>query len=206
MNEVQTWNSLAGRYDRVVRLFDRSYPAIARRLASDLRGRASALEVAAGTGQFTLELARVVDRVVATDLSPAMVDRLGAVVRAAGVTNVEFATMSAYALAARDGSFDAVFCANALHVMARPERALSEFRRVLADDGVLIAPTFLHGADGARRALSRVMSAVSPFVAHARLDLDGLCELVEEAGFSIRGRARLPGLFPIGYVVAARAG
>ena len=33
---------------------------------------------------------------------------------------------------------------NALHIVAHPEKALAEIRRVLKDDGVLIAPTFTH--------------------------------------------------------------
>ena len=45
---------------------------------------------------------------------------------------------SAYA----DQSFDVVIVVNALHIVPEPEKALSEIRRVLKDDGVLVAPTF----------------------------------------------------------------
>ncbi len=203
-NESRVWDSLARRYDRIVRIFGRSYPAIRQRLSDDLRGRAKVLEVASGTGQFTFDLARVAESVVATDISPKMVECLRTAVQEAGATNVEAATMSAYELDAPPSSFDAVFCANALHVMEQPRQALQEFRRVLTSDGVLIAPTFLHGADRTRRALSRMMSLISPFVAHTRLDLESLCAMIEETGFSVERRERLPGLFPIGYVVALR--
>ena len=205
MDESHTWDALARRYERIVQIFDRSYPAIRKRLSDDLGGRAKVLEVAAGTGQFTLDLARVAERVVATDISPQMVARLRAAVRAAGATNVQVTTMSAYEIDAAASSFDAVFCANALHVMEQPRQALREFRRVLTSDGVLVAPTFLHGTDVARRTLSWTMSLVSPFVAHTRLDLAGLCALLEETGFTVGRREKLPGLFPIGYVVASRA-
>ena len=43
-----------------------------------------------------------------------------------------------------DKSFDIVLIANALHIMPDPGKALSEIRRVLKDDGVLIAPTFVY--------------------------------------------------------------
>ena len=204
MDESSTWDALARRYDTIVRFFDRSYPAVCERLAEDLGGRARLLEVAAGTGQFTARLADTVAEVVATDVSPAMAQRLGEMTRACGLTNVTVEVMSAYALDSEPGSFDAVFCANGLHVMGEPRRALAEFHRVLESDGLLITPTFLHGVDAARRLLSRSMSLVSPFVAHSRFDLDGLCGLVADAGFEVQRRERLPGVFPIGYVVAQR--
>ena len=41
-------------------------------------------------------------------------------------------------------SFDVVIVSNALHIVPQPEKALAEIRRVLKDDGELIAPTFTH--------------------------------------------------------------
>ena len=37
-----------------------------------------------------------------------------------------------------------VIVSNALHIIPQPEKALQEIKRVLKDDGVLIAPTFTH--------------------------------------------------------------
>lgn len=203
-SEGRVWDRLAGRYDIIVRLFDTSYPVVRERIRRDLRGCGRVLEVAAGTGQFTPELARVAGALVATDLSPEMVVRLQARLDAEGLGNVQAAVMSAYALDVADGSFDAVFCANVLHVMDDPQRALREVRRALTGGGLLVAPTFLHGADGLRRALSRAASLLSPFVAHARLDLRGLRSLVAAAGFEVLAAEQLPGLFPLGYVLARK--
>lgn len=47
-----------------------------------------------------------------------------------------------------DKSFDVVIVSNALHIVPEPEKALREIRRVLRDDGVLIAPTFTHLGNG----------------------------------------------------------
>jgi ubiquinone/menaquinone biosynthesis C-methylase UbiE len=139
---------------------------------------------------------------VATDISPAMVARLRVRVEETALQGVECAVMSAYELDAPHGSFDGVFCANALHVMDDPARALGEFRRVLKPGGMLVAPTFLHGVDGFRRGLSRALSLVSPFVAHTRFDLPSLERSISAAGFDVVVAERLPGLFPLGYVVA----
>ena len=43
-----------------------------------------------------------------------------------------------------DKSFNVVIVSNALHIVPQPEKALAEIRRVLKNDGVLIAPTFTH--------------------------------------------------------------
>lgn len=202
MTEARIWDRLAGRYDTIVRLFETSYGRVRERLATDIPAGGSVLEIAAGTGQFTLELARVADRLVATDISPAMVERLRQRVTEAGLESVDCTVMSAYELDAPDASFDAVFCANALHVMDEPTRALAEFRRVLREHGVLVAPTFLHGVDGFRRTLSRSLSLVSPFVAHTRFDLAALEQVIVDAGFDVMHAEKMPGLFPLGYVAA----
>ena len=202
MSEAGVWDRLAGRYDSFVRLFDASYDQVRERLARDLPAGGRVLELAAGTGQFTAALAIQADQLLATDISPEMVARLRERVRETQLQNVDCAVMSAYELDAPDGTFYGVFCANALHVMDDPARALSEFRRVLTPGGVLVAPTFLHGVDSFRRALSRTLSLVSPFVAHTRFDLASLEESVASAGFEVVVAQRLPGLFPLGYVVA----
>lgn len=205
MNEAGVWNQLAGRYDLVVRLFDRSYPQVRRRIAADIPQGSHVLELAAGTGQFTGALAAAAESLVSTDISPEMVTRLSESVKASGLENVECAVMSAYEIDAPDGAFDVVFCANALHVMPEPERALDEFRRVLRKDGILIVPTFLHGAGPIRRAISRGLSLVSPFVAHTRFDLPALSDLITSHRFDVVSAEALPGTFPLAYVVARRS-
>ncbi len=204
MPDNTDWDGFASRYDRIVRLFDRAYPEVRRRLARDLDGAEHVLEIAAGTGQFTFDLADVAGEVVATDYSREMVEHIRARVSEHGVQNVRADQQSAYELDFDDRSFDGVFCANGLHVMERPETALAEMRRVLVPDGVLIVPTFLHGAGRFERALSRTLSVFSSFVAHTRLSLNQLAGLVEEAGFDVTSAEELPGLFPIGYVAARR--
>jgi len=198
------WDRLAPRYDRIVRVFGRGYPAIRERLTRDLAGRRRVLELAAGTGQFTLDLARVCRAVVATDLSPAMVEALAARVRDAGLENVTTRTMNAYAISEEAGSFDAVVCGNALHVMETPERALGEIARVLAPGGLLAAPTFCHGTNARARLLSRALSLVSSFVAHHRYSPDGLARQIAAAGFEVRRLEVLPGLFPLAYLLAKK--
>ena len=163
------------------------------------------LELASGTGQFTAALASAADSLVATDISWEMVQRLRGAVKARGLDHVSVRRMSAYEIDADDRSFDAVVCANALHVMKRPHDALVEMRRVVSANGMVATPTFLHGASAATRLLSRALSAFSPFVAHTRFDLPRLISLLRNADLEVIHSETFPGLFPIGYVVARRA-
>ncbi len=202
MSEAQIWNRLAGRYDTIVKLFNTSYPKVQERIAQDIPPDGVILEVAAGTGQFTRSLAARASSLVATDISPNMVESLRAMGKAAGLSHMEARVMSAYDIPEEDGHFDAIFCANALHVMDDPKRALHQFRRVLGKEGILIVPTFLHGTSTLRRGLSRGLSLVSPFVATPRFDMKTLQALIEETGFKVQYTEVMPGFFPLGYLVA----
>ncbi|MEO1333757.1 MAG: methyltransferase domain-containing protein [Myxococcota bacterium] len=203
--ERQIWNRLSRRYDLLIRVLSTSYSEIRDRLGRDLRGRNRVLEIAAGTGQFTSALADVADEVVATDLAPSMVERLERRMRGEGRQNVITRVVDATAIDVDSQSFDAVFCANALHIMSEPEAALAEFHRVLVADGLLVTPTFLHGTDRIRRLLSETMGVLSPrAIVFARFDLRHLGAMVATASFDITQSERLPGVFPIGYVVARR--
>lgn len=202
MNEANTWDRLSARYDKIVSLFDLSYPRVRELLRVDLPDREHVLEVAAGTGQFTFDLAETAKRVTATDVSPEMVKRLEAKIAERGVENVTTAVMSSYALEVEDGALDAIFCANALHVMETPKMALREFRRALRPGGRLVIPTFCHGIDRRRRMLSRLLGLFSPFVAHTRFSPASLLDMVVSEGFEAQQPILLPGKFPLAYLVA----
>lgn len=196
------WDRIAPRYDRVIPWFDARYDEVRERLRRDVAGRSHVLELGAGTGQFTPTLARAVGRVTATDVSPEMVSRLAARMAELGAENVEARTMDATAIDAPSGTFDAALCANLLHVMQRPRRALAELARVLTPDGVLVAPTFCYrGSLRARLALV-VLRAVSPFRVHGRWSAAELCELVASSGFEVERCEDLGGWLPEVYVLA----
>lgn len=119
-------------------------PMIFAPYAEDLAARlaleppASVLEVAAGTGVLTRELAARLApgvRVVATDLNESML----AVAQAQGVAReVAWRQADVMALPFADGSFDAVVCQFGAMFFPDKARAFAEMRRVLRPGGTLL--------------------------------------------------------------------
>ncbi|MGI8632919.1 MAG: class I SAM-dependent methyltransferase [Solirubrobacterales bacterium] len=95
-----------------------------------------ALEIGAGTGYFTLNLleARLIDRAVATDISPGMLAVLERSAAGLGVA-VETVGTDAEQLPFADESFDLVFGHAVLHHIPDLRRAFAEFHRVLRPGG-----------------------------------------------------------------------
>jgi ubiquinone/menaquinone biosynthesis C-methylase UbiE len=96
------------------------------------------LEIGAGTGYFSLNLAQLgaLERVTATDISPGM---LAALRDSAGRLGLDVRTVETDAerLPFDDDSFDLLFGHAVLHHIPDLERALAEFHRVLRPGGAL---------------------------------------------------------------------
>jgi demethylmenaquinone methyltransferase/2-methoxy-6-polyprenyl-1,4-benzoquinol methylase len=107
----------------------------------------SAIDVAAGTGILAAQLADRVGpfgRIVAVDLSPAMVERGTA--RARDIVQLQFMLGDALALPFDDGTFGAATIAFGLGALADPVAGLRELRRVVRPGGrvVCLEPTMPH--------------------------------------------------------------
>lgn len=100
------------------------------------------LDVACGTGLVSLPAALAVapgGRVMATDLSEAMVARTLDRAAEAGLGSISGERMDAEQLLVPDASFDVVLCSLGLMYVPDPVRALAEQRRVLRPGGRAVA-------------------------------------------------------------------
>jgi SAM-dependent methyltransferase len=103
------------------------------------------LDVAAGAGDQTLALAERVGptgRVLATDLSPAILSFARARAAAAGLTNVETRVTNGEALGVEAASFDAAVCRLGLMFFPEPLSGLQEVHRALRPGGGLCTMVF----------------------------------------------------------------
>lgn len=98
------------------------------------------VDVGSGTGLLTLEVAPLVEKVWAVDISPAMGDYLRAKATSGGLDNVEAVVASAVSLPLADRSADVVLSNYCFHHLTDPEKdqALLEVRRVLRPGGRLV--------------------------------------------------------------------
>jgi ubiquinone/menaquinone biosynthesis C-methylase UbiE len=97
-----------------------------------------ALEIGSGTGYFSLNLLQLglIGRLVATDISPGMLDELAITANLLGL-ELETQPADAERLPFEDESFDLVFGHAVLHHLPDLPAALAEFRRVLRPGGTL---------------------------------------------------------------------
>ena len=139
----EAWDAIADGYDRYVAPQELDLANEALRLAGLAPGERF-LDVAAGPGGLSLPASRLGAQVLATDWSPAMINRFEARVREEGISRAEGRVMDCHALDLPDGSFDVT--ASQFGVMLVPDqpRALREMVRVTKPGGrvLLIAYGF----------------------------------------------------------------
>ena len=96
------------------------------------------LDVATGGGHTALKFAPHVAQVIASDISPAMLDAARRFVTAKGAGNVAFQLADAEDLPFEDGQFDLVTCRIAPHHFPDCPRFVHESARVLNEGGLLL--------------------------------------------------------------------
>ncbi len=97
-----------------------------------------ALDVATGGGHTALALAPLVREVVATDITPKMLQAAEEFLRSRGVTNARFQEADATALPFGDAEFDLVTCRIAPHHFSDCTRFVRETARVLKPGGLAV--------------------------------------------------------------------
>ena len=138
------WDLYAPIYEKAMRADYKYYKFMYDRIPSKIRNK-EVLEIATGPGLLAKHVAYAAKRIVATDYSEGMIREAK---KGEHADNLSFEIADAANLPYKDHSFDVVLIANALHVMPKPEKALSEIDRVLKEDGLLIAPNFVSHKTG----------------------------------------------------------
>ena len=131
------------RYDLMNTLMTLGLDRSWRQLAVEMAGVGAgglALDVAAGTGELTLALARAGTRLaVGADFSPEMLEAASAKASRLGVGRAEFAGGDALALPFPDDTFDAATVGFGLRNVGDLPRALAELRRVVRPGGRVVS-------------------------------------------------------------------
>ena len=98
-----------------------------------------------------------------------------------------------------------VIVANALHIVPEPQKALSEIRRVLRDDGVLVAPTFTHADNSLSGKVKALFMKLAGFPLHSRWTSKEYLAFLRENGWTVQKSTVLKASFPLTYAECAKA-
>ena len=129
------WDRNARIYNRFMRKDRAAYETMYALIRPVVKAK-TVLELATGTGLIAKHIVNAAAHIEATDASAEMIAEAKRDNRSA---KLHFSVQDMFRLPYADKSFDAVIVSNALHIVPQPEKALREIRRVLKDDGVLIA-------------------------------------------------------------------
>lgn len=105
------------------------------------------LDLAAGTGQLTAELAACGSRILAADLSERMLKLAAARFVERLINNVVITTQDAHRMEFADGLFDWAVCRYGFRYFADPEQVLSELARVTRPGARLVLSDWAEPAD-----------------------------------------------------------
>ena len=104
-----------------------------------------------------------------------------------------------------DESFDAIIVANALHIVPEPEKALPVIRRVLKDDGILIAPTFTHADNSFLGKGKAFFMKLAGFPLHSKWTSADYLSVLRENGWTVRKSTVLKASFPLAYAECVKS-
>ena len=189
------WDRNAGLYDRFMRKDRSAYDEMYELIRPVVKAK-TVLELATGTGLIAKHIVNAAAHIEATDASAEMIAEAKRDNRSA---KLHFSVQDMFRLPYADKSFEVVIVSNALHIVPQPEKALQEIKRVLKDDGTLIAPTFTHAGNSFRGKVKASFMRLAGFPLHSRWASEEYLCFLRQNGWTVRKSAVLRASFPLTY-------
>ena len=189
------WDRNAGRYDRFMRKDRAAYETMYGLIRPVVKGK-TVLELATGTGLIAKNIVNAAAHIEASDTSAEMIREAR---RRNHSAKLYFSVQDMFCLPYADESFEVVIVSNALHIVPQPEKALAEIRRVLKDDGVLIAPTFTHAGNSFSGKVKAFFMKLAGFPLHSMWASEEYLRFLRQNGWMVRKSTVLKASFPLTY-------
>ena len=189
------WDRNAGLYDRFMRKDGAAYEMMYEMIQPVVRHK-TVLELATGTGLIAKHIVNAAALVEATDASAEMIAEAK---RDNHSAKLHFSVQDMFRLPYADESFDVVIVSNALHIVPQPGKALIEIKRVLKDDGTLIAPTFTHAGNSFSGKVKAFSMQLAGFPLHSRWTSEEYLRFLRRNGWMVRKSVVLKASFPLTY-------
>ena len=195
------WDRNAGRYDRFLQKDRAAYERVYE-LIRPLVRRKTVLELATGTGLIAKHIVNAAAHIEATDASPEMIAEAKRDNRSG---KLHFSVQDMFCLPYADKSFDVVIVSNALHIVPQPEKALQEIRRVLKDDGILIAPTFTHAGNSFSGKTKAFFMKLAGFPLHSKWTQEEYRSFLQQNRWKVWKSTVLKASFPLTYAECVKS-
>ena len=194
------WDKNAGRYDRFMRKDRAAYDEMYELIRPVVRHK-TVLELATGTGLIAKHIVNAAAHIEATDASAEMITEA----KRTRSAKLHFSVQDMFRLPYANQSFNVVIVSNALHIVPQPEKALAEIRRVLKDDGELIAPTFTHAGNSFTGKVRAFFMKLAGFPLHSRWTSEEYLRFLRQNGWAVRKSAVLKASFPLTYAECVKS-
>ena len=195
------WDKNAGRYDRFMRKDRAAYDEMYELIRPLVRHK-TVLELATGTGLIARHIVNAAAYIEATDASAEMIAEAR---RDNHSAKLHFSVQDMFRLPYVDKSFDVAIVSNALHIVPQPEKALAEIKRVLRDDGVLIAPTFTHAENSFSGKAKAFFMRLAGFPLHSKWTSEEYLRFLRQNGWAVRKSVVLKASFPLTYAECVKS-
>lgn len=192
------WNRFAFIYDRFMKKDQKAYEEMYILIRKCIQDK-NVLELATGTGLIAKHVADVTKQMEAADYAESMIKQAK---KGTYSSKLRFSVEDACHLSYASDSFDVVLISNALHIMPEPQRALQETRRVLKPEGILIAPTFIHGSMSPVKKFFGWLMGLAGFHAKHKWTAEEYVDFLHANGWKIKKKRVLAATFPLMYVEA----
>ena len=159
------------------------------------------LELATGTGLIAKHIVNAAAHIEATDASAEMITEA----KRTRSAKLHFSVQDMFRLPYANQSFNVVIVSNALHIVPQPEKALQEIKRVLKDDGVLIAPTFTHAGNSFSGMVRAFFMRMAGFPLRSKWTSEEYLRFLRQNGWAVRKSAVLKASFPLTYAECVKS-
>ena len=195
------WDRNARIYNRFMRKDRAAYEKMYELIRPVVKNK-TVLELATGTGLIAKNIVNAANHIEATDASAEMITEAKRNNRSA---KLHFSVQDMFCMPYANKSFDTVIVSNALHIVAQPEKALAEIKRVLKDDGVLIAPTFTHAGNSFSGKIRAFFMKLAGFPLHSKWTSEEYLSFLRQNGWTVRKSVVLKASFPLTYTECVKS-
>ena len=189
------WDRNAKLYNRFMRKDKKAYEKLYALIRPIVKNK-TVLELATGTGLIAKNIVCEAQLIEAVDLSYEMIREAQ---KDNSSSKLHFSVQDMFCLPYADASFDVVIVSNALHIVPTPEKALSEIRRALKNNDLLIAPTFTHANNSTLGNLRMFFMKLIGFPLHSKWTSKEYMGFMCQNGWKVQKSAVLKASFPLTY-------